>query len=544
MISLLSSIALTNIIYLVLGKLFTKQNITNLKNFSEIAIDGFIYLSFLALLINFFAPLSVIINTSVILIICFIFFFKKKSFNKKELIILIITIFFCFCVIAFDTINRPDAGLYHLPFVKILNEEKIIFGLANLHGRFGHISIIQYSSAINNSFFIGDIGILIPLISIYSFLTFYFLGDILNFILNKSRQNSNYLSIFFSSLILLYISYKINRYGEFGNDAIGHLFYFYLISKLINYKKFDYSSFNKIYLISIFAILNKFMLIFSILLPFYIFLKDKVSFRKAVFSLPTIFLCLWILRNIITSSCVIYPQLNTCFTDLKWFNEKDITNMSEVSEAYSKDWQNYKNKKVSMKNYNKDFIWLNTWKNNHFKKIKKILIPYLVILFFIYLYFKFIREKKYYFNLNSYIFKISLSVSMIGSLFFFLKFPTYRYGYSYLISFLILILIYFIRFYDLKKIRKLCIFAIFIFVGSFIYKQSDRYNKFYNTRSLIPKIYNTKKQHITIPLNQRYFYNYSLNGSCMYDVNLCTIFNRDKLLINKKLSYKILYKGF
>ncbi|MDC0988786.1 hypothetical protein OAR24_05125, partial [Candidatus Pelagibacter sp.] len=325
MISLLSSITLTNIIYLVLGKLFTKQNITNLKNFSEIAIDGFIYLSFLALLINFFAPLSVIINTSVILIICFIFFFKKKSFNKKELIILIITIFFCFCVIAFDTINRPDAGLYHLPFVKILNGEKIIFGLANLHGRFGHISIIQYSSAINNSFFIGDIGILIPLISIYSFLTFYFLGDILNFILNKSRQNSNYLSIFFSSLILLYISYKINRYGEFGNDAIGHLFYFYLISKLINYKKFDYSSFNKIYLISIFAILNKFMLIFSILLPFYIFLKDKVSFRKAVFSLPTIFLCLWILRNIITSSCVIYPQLNTCFTDLKWFNEKDIT---------------------------------------------------------------------------------------------------------------------------------------------------------------------------------------------------------------------------
>ena len=39
-------------IYLVLGKLFIKTNISNLKDFSEIAIIGFIYSSFLALLIN------------------------------------------------------------------------------------------------------------------------------------------------------------------------------------------------------------------------------------------------------------------------------------------------------------------------------------------------------------------------------------------------------------------------------------------------------------------------------------------------------------
>ena len=39
---------------------------------------------------------------------------------------------------------RPDAGLYHLPFTKILNEEKLILGLSNLHFRFGHTSILQY----------------------------------------------------------------------------------------------------------------------------------------------------------------------------------------------------------------------------------------------------------------------------------------------------------------------------------------------------------------------------------------------------------------
>ena len=359
------------IIYLALGKLFVKTNASNLKDFSEITIIGFIYSSFIALLINFFNPLDLKINTLVILILCLIFFFKRKKFNKKELFILSISIFFSFFVILLDTINRPDAGMYHLPFIKIINEEKIIFGLANLHARFGHISIIQYASAINNNFLIGDIGILIPLISIYSFLTFYFLGDILDFLSNNKKQNFNYLSIFFSTMVLLYISYKINRYSEFGNDAIAHLLYFYLVSKLINYKKIDYLGFNKIYLISVFAILNKFMLIFSILIPVYIFLKDKISFRKTLFSLPSIFLCLWILRNIITSGCAVYPQINTCFTDLKWFNEKEITHMSETSEAWSKDWPN-SNKEVSIKEYSKNFNWLNTWKNNHFKKITKI----------------------------------------------------------------------------------------------------------------------------------------------------------------------------
>ena len=34
----------------------------------------------------------------------------------------------CLAIITFDNTYRPDAGLYHLPFTKILNEEKIIVG--------------------------------------------------------------------------------------------------------------------------------------------------------------------------------------------------------------------------------------------------------------------------------------------------------------------------------------------------------------------------------------------------------------------------------
>ena len=129
-------------------------------------------------------------------------------------------------------------------------------------------------------------------------------------------------------------------------------------------------------------------------------------------------------------------------------------------------------------------------------------------------------------------------MSLVGCLFFFLKFPLYRYGYSYLISSIILYLIFLIKSYDLTKIRGLGFFVIFIFLLSFVYKQTDRYLEFYKVRSLVPEIYNAKKQHKTILLNDGNFYNLSLNGSCMYDVNLCTLFRNDELSINKRGSYK------
>ena len=38
--------------------------------------------------------------------------------------------------------------LYHLPYTSILNNEKIIIGLSNIHFRFAHTSIVS-TSALN-----------------------------------------------------------------------------------------------------------------------------------------------------------------------------------------------------------------------------------------------------------------------------------------------------------------------------------------------------------------------------------------------------------
>ena len=81
-------------------------------------------------------------------------------------------------MISFDTENRPDAYLYHLPYSQILNDYKIITGVSNLHFRFGHVSIFQYISSFNYTIFSELNGLLVPpaLFCITIFL--YFLNDI------------------------------------------------------------------------------------------------------------------------------------------------------------------------------------------------------------------------------------------------------------------------------------------------------------------------------------------------------------------------------
>ena len=72
---------------------------------------------------------------------------KKVLRNYKSKIVLnfvIICSLGVFLMILLSKIYTPDAGMYHIPYINILNENKIITGLSNLHHRYGHISIMQY----------------------------------------------------------------------------------------------------------------------------------------------------------------------------------------------------------------------------------------------------------------------------------------------------------------------------------------------------------------------------------------------------------------
>jgi hypothetical protein len=538
---------LTNLFYYSLGSVVLRENKTTNYSIFYKALIGVITASFIALLLNFFTPLNKNINSFIFILVFLIFLLKLKvTIKKKEILFLTISTLICFLLILLSNVNRPDAGLYHLPYIVILNEYKIIFGLNNLHSRFGHVSIIQYLSALNNNYFFKENGIIIPLASIASFYYIYFSNEVFKIYKKKSKINSSSL---FSLLVLIYISFKIMGYDGFGNDAIAHLSYFYLISYVLKLEK-ESIDVTHIFLISVFIFLNKSTLIFAFIIPvFIIFYKYKLDLKKIfilTFSFPAIFLSAWLIKNLITSGCVIYPALITCIDYLPWLNIKSTFADNIASEAWSKAWPENDNQKLPMEIFIKDFNWVAAWSKKHLVYILNIILPYTLVLLTLLLFLK-INSK----NFKNKIISIKLpefywlaSVTcFIGNIFFFIKFPLYRYGYSYLISSIILIFIYFI----IKEISKQKIIYISKFVFSlaiivFVSKQSLRIINNYDLNYINkpwPRIYsfgnnkkiNSEKQYI----NNRFSYYFSKNGECMLSAPPCTNYKIDEKLIAKQL---------
>ena len=542
---------LTNFIYYCSGYLVLSSNkFSDNSNFFTFFI-GVIAISSVGLLLNFFLPLSQLTNTLVYVLIIIIFLFKTKlNLDKKILFFLIISSLITFLLIIKSNVNRPDAGLYHLPYISILNENKIFFGLSNIHFRFAHISIMQYLSAINNNYLFLNNGISIPLASIISFFYLYFFFDVWDTIKNKEEIN---ISKIFSLFILIYISFKITRYSSFGNDAVAHLSYFYLISCILknNLKEINFS---KILLVSVFIFLNKPMLGLVFLIPSAIFLiKNNFKLIKIfnpIFSLPILLLVIWLIKNIVTSGCVIFPIKSSCVEKLPWTNIEQIRLLQTEGQAWSKGWPDRLNKKISMKEFNKDFNWVSAWKRKHMKYILKIIIPYIVVLLLIIIFLK--NKTKNHKDTNikdtDLLTRLWLLIvsSLIGTFSFFIIFPIYRYGYSYLITLISLLFIISIK-NNTKNIKNVFIFKFFLILSliAFMAKQSQKL-LINNENGRWPNIYTLdakigKKQKIQI--NDNFYYYHPEEGEklCMYSKSPCTSYRINKnIKYIKKLTYSIL----
>ncbi len=183
----------------------------NIDNYSETILIGVIVLIFIALTANFISSLNPFLNSSLFILSFIIFFFIREihvSILLKNLFIISLIGFITFLL---DSSNRPDAGLYHLPFISMLNDHKIILGSVNLHFRFGHISSLQYLSSLFNNYLFKDNGILIPLTIIYA-------TTILFFFEKFRKYSENNLIKLYSFFSIIFILTSMNRYSEFGND--------------------------------------------------------------------------------------------------------------------------------------------------------------------------------------------------------------------------------------------------------------------------------------------------------------------------------------
>ena len=345
-------------------------------------IYGFITLGFFSLILNFFFPINKFIGTLFLLFSTVIFFFYFYNFKKKTELALIIIFVSVFTLIFITSanINRPDAGLYHLPFISILQENKIMLGLTNLHYRLGHTSIFQYISAIYNNYFFKIEFLNLPLASLFPlFIVFLFKK------INEAFKTKNEVKIISIFFIIIFSFYSFSRYSNFGNDAPASIFFFILIISILNIKDIKHLKLNKFYniaIISIFLITLKPSMLVVLPLPILLFLINKKKFeilkhKNSLICLVLIFS--WILKNSLISGCLIFPLKETCLSNLSYYNGSVVDIASNEAEAWSKGFPDSV-KKMNFVEYNSDFNWINTWFENHFNKVKEKLFPLLIFI--------------------------------------------------------------------------------------------------------------------------------------------------------------------
>lgn len=569
MIEFLLAIICSSIITLGYGSFFYFFSFNN-KIFSETehyeqSIFGIIFISFLAVIINFFIPINKLVGTIFLLlgIILFLIFFLKNNYKKKILKHISLSAFITLILTFSSNVYRPDAGLYHLPFISILNEEKIIIGLANIHFRFGTNSILQYLSALYNSYLFNTAYITIPAGVIFSnYIIFNYKKVFFNL------KKGNYRTSIVLFCLLIFSFYSFNNYTKYGNDVPAHIFYFIIIILLLEANN-NYSNnlFFKISYLSLFLFALKAFMFLVLIFPILIFLiiknkKDLVISKN--FLIIFIFILSWLIKSLLTSGCFLYPVSQTCIKNLKIYDHEKTILESRSGEAWAKDWinQSKNNEKLSFIDYNKNFNWTKTWSKNHLPIIYEKIIPFIIFLFILSIIFVvkfYITKRKMFTNDKSKNFNIYslFLISFIFSIIWFIKFPLYRYGLSFVIITIILgyslIISKLTKHLSNNNLKNIFIPIIFISFIAFSIKNFHRIisnkNKDYanypwsRIYSLDEKKENKIQKFIKIQDNQNFLYFYSNGELCMYGNAPCSNYKIDGLKKETIYSYSLYYKN-
>ncbi|WP_440677880.1 hypothetical protein [Candidatus Pelagibacter sp. HIMB1611] len=461
------------------GKIFSKNN----DDFF-IFLCGYLFLGIVAIIIHFFIAINIWISSVILILGICLFVYKLKIRNFLFQVPLILS--FATLLIGF-TDHPIDANLYHHSYVSYLKQEKIIFGIADIHSRFGHISFLQFVQSITTNDFLTIYSIS-NLNILFYYLFIIFCAKLI------FRKNTNNFVLVLTTLISSFILIKLARYREFGNDLIPLLVASYFLIKIfiINLNKEIYKNNKLIKYSPIFFFMmlsHKITYVFSTFL-FASNLNNKIIFgyfknykNLLILISSIIFISLWLVKNIFETSCLIYPIIQTCFENTKWALSGHASPEFAMinAEAWAKGWiDKPDNYEISMENYNVSFNWLKVWFGKHFLKIIEIISPLLLIIILINIMIRnaseIITDKELFKEIKIFLFKIFI-LNFVGLAFWFLNAPIFRYGSFYII--ILIVNLYLI--YDFKKIYNISekikskfkfIFAISLIV--FFLKNIDR----------------------------------------------------------------------
>ena len=503
--------------------LFKKKNV--LDTYEKI-ISGIFSLSFIALIINFFSPISETVNNLIFIVFIILFFFdlRCKDINKNLLFEIFFVSILTVLILSYSNFQE-DYPWYSIPYISQLNFEKISFGLSNVQFRFGHISILQYGSSTIPNFILDKAFISLPNLFVFTSFCFWLIKKI--FFSNFYKEQINiYFYLFFVSI---FVFTKFTRFSEYGNDVPAHALIFiiiYLCLK-IDQGKYDDIEYKKIILFSTFVILQKIQYLLIFIFPFYLVLKNKTLIKKNlnVISICFLLIITWLAKNYITTSCLLFPSSITCNANVEWAapqkeNHAFPQKIYNASSAWAKGWPDQIEKKLSYQDYLKNFNWFKTWSSKHGLLIIKKLLPFLIISI-IFLFFNFYKCN---FNqreiIKNFKFRLNILLLLILTILFWLNtFPLFRYNAAFIICFLSIVFSCFIVTKNKQTLfaSKVLIIVAFLFL---IIKNIDRIKNSYNENSIIPLIYNNNGYvKFSNDINQIVK---PITGGCFYTKSICS----------------------
>ena len=464
--------------------IFFKNNILQFKERINI-FEGYLlsvpFLLFLGLLLNFFVPINYLVTISISFFGLVLFLLNKKFINLNYLKELIVLKIFLIPFFIGDNLHE-DFYYHHLPYLNLINNYKIIFGLVN----FNDVLANPYLSWFNYSSLFAIPPYKFELNYVLSYLLFLsFLGVVY---VNYKNSNDNREKII--SFIIIPVSLVIfSKLKNFGVDIAPQLFillgFLYLVKK--NYKNEQtYLLLSILYFSSSIIIRINSVFILPLLLYCIVKLYFKVNLRKNIIFISFIFIfgTSFLIKSLINTGCLIYPINFTCITNLEWSISSEINSKRmNLLEASSKGYMFYSKKVNPTENKfvwseapnllsHKEFInkgplfWSKYWLKDHDKnRLLNIFIVNSILLIFILICIKF--KKKEGKNLISS--RLLFLLILISITFWYFKTPQSRFaGFSLLIILGVMLstkLLSYFEYEKLFKMKKTIIFSIIFFLS-------------------------------------------------------------------------------
>lgn len=480
----------------------------------------------LTLMLNFFIPITEIFIYILFLILLPLNLLKPINISFEKLFYINLLNLFILSISSYTTGLSYDAGLYHLNFQNYIKLEKIIFGLGNFHSRLAFSSIFDY---INSNFWFNNNFLFLHFINL-TFISFFFI-----FVTIHSLKLEN--DFFKISSIFLFIFIFFDNFGFAGgrngsieieaitkfDSAFAVLFTLsnvIIFNTLIN--GFKYNNEKVILLVFVIFSIQLRPIGFILALPL-LFLIYREKFNLKHFYLPGFIGVFWVIKNLIVSSCLIYPVVFTCFENLEWSNKSFISQEVEILRNISLSY-----------NFNISLLdWFDIW-SVRFEFNGTILKNFLLSFFIIFLINIFLVQKKH----NLQIRLISLFYIVLLNLSWLISVPDIRFGISIFSTSVALIAVgsHDIKFFTFQNSFIKIGLMTMIFITILLVPRLENYKKFINEPL---KVISHEAKNISyIKKQSSYGYSPQSGEQCWKNIKCSPIYSPN-VELNDFFSYKI-----